>query len=1057
MALHYNFRIILFLVLVSCALLSNIAHADISYYKADLGSCSGIVTDPSTRAPVDPSYSGIRKRAGEFKTRRSYGSWNKKHTGVDVILSDVGRNRTVVPVHAIADGKVVLNALKGGFDSSFGYTRILDHGNGCFSFYSHLTDKNYFLDKGLTEDELYELSKNLKTSFKRGEIIGHMIEPSPFGVKIPTGNIRRISGTAKFHLHFGLISSTKEGCCNIRHSYFHDKKIENQFGHWVDPTQIFTRQPDPYLTEDINNNCPPSNSVCKIKDEDINRYLGNRTGVEPEVVLESASYLDSASFDNNYAKDVVYRSSPMMSIVHTGFYADLVKQMESEGCADCQQKIRNNLAKNIAEKFGSSIDVGAEVSSEVTSAVQIVLNDFNLGLNDESQQKMVASYVQMLVNNGENKEKAVISATLEFGLKYTLANTELGDVMEKAAEVQSKINKYISKVDDVQNLGDDVEKLSASISKISDGQLGVVEGTNAVIGSINAIANGMEGLGVKIGKDGKKVLKKMNEIGSFINIGASLFAGGFVNPLAIASSGSQLIGLFSGGGIGVPGGGPDPYILGQLDIINGKLDVIDQKLDQVLENQQLIIDKLAVLETKLAELEKTMLLEFTRLHDRLNQFNRSINDVKLNVLATCNDIDKNIHKYLHDERREDLKIIQTPAYHDLVSDYFNDMSKIYSESQCDAGAPNRDQEACNYFLVNAQAISCVSGMDHVFETSCNISTAFREERTLNQIAETPNQLDHKIKVFGKFINIPEKQLYEDGGGGVALLNKIIASKMYAYGIPSVSYNSLNLKLTDIEKEDTSLSPRCAPAASGYQDNLFREALISPLKEDEVLYYANKSMKILPFIAKMKEGDNSLFTSTQLANRMDSILYHLELLLIQKTISSGDMILLNLVNSLKKGIDLANKSDLETFRNIVLSNTKEEDYLKTNIGLYLVYNSENHPYGAYMSLYNACLQNEYFCDSLYERLNLDCGKDNKLKCGTFDSKITSLPDKKLRLGVKVSFEDGKIAHIPLPKPYSHLLEKKHFVYPQEYLDIFNLYMSFVKYRFLMLTPKEKKNI
>lgn len=63
---------------------------------------------------------------------------NKKHTGVDIVANQSAADREVYRVMAVRPGTVAYGQINGSETSGFGFTVVIDHGDGVYTQYSHL-------------------------------------------------------------------------------------------------------------------------------------------------------------------------------------------------------------------------------------------------------------------------------------------------------------------------------------------------------------------------------------------------------------------------------------------------------------------------------------------------------------------------------------------------------------------------------------------------------------------------------------------------------------------------------------------------------------------------------------------------------------------------------------------------------------------------------------------------------------------------------------------------------------------------------------------------------
>jgi murein DD-endopeptidase MepM/ murein hydrolase activator NlpD len=87
-------------------------------------------------APTVLTASLLRGGQGVFGAPRSGG---KTHSGVDIVANQSSMDKNTYQVVAVADGVVAYAKVNGeGPGEGYGYTVIIDHGNGTYTLYAHL-------------------------------------------------------------------------------------------------------------------------------------------------------------------------------------------------------------------------------------------------------------------------------------------------------------------------------------------------------------------------------------------------------------------------------------------------------------------------------------------------------------------------------------------------------------------------------------------------------------------------------------------------------------------------------------------------------------------------------------------------------------------------------------------------------------------------------------------------------------------------------------------------------------------------------------------------------
>jgi murein DD-endopeptidase MepM/ murein hydrolase activator NlpD len=135
----------------------------------------------------------LRGAEGVFGARRASG---KTHTGVDIVANQLSVDKEVYRVRAVGDG-VVAYALFNGEDpdEGYGYTVVLDHGDGTYTLYAHLAT---LASAGVVK---------VGTTMNAGEVLGYMADPA--NNEMSSGNVLgpSVPVYARIQLHFEEIQA----------------------------------------------------------------------------------------------------------------------------------------------------------------------------------------------------------------------------------------------------------------------------------------------------------------------------------------------------------------------------------------------------------------------------------------------------------------------------------------------------------------------------------------------------------------------------------------------------------------------------------------------------------------------------------------------------------------------------------------------------------------------------------------------------------------------------------------------------------------------------------
>jgi murein DD-endopeptidase MepM/ murein hydrolase activator NlpD len=143
---------------------------------------------PPTRTAV----SLLRGGPGAYGASRGAGV---RHAGVDIVANQGGLSKDAYAVTATAAGVVAYAQLNSTATTGYGYTVILDHGDGLFTQFSHLAIPT---SEGIVK---------VGDAVLPGQLLGYMADPRA-GI-LSSGNVHAevVQGHDKIQLHFEVFEA----------------------------------------------------------------------------------------------------------------------------------------------------------------------------------------------------------------------------------------------------------------------------------------------------------------------------------------------------------------------------------------------------------------------------------------------------------------------------------------------------------------------------------------------------------------------------------------------------------------------------------------------------------------------------------------------------------------------------------------------------------------------------------------------------------------------------------------------------------------------------------
>lgn len=94
------------------------------------------IDDVISISPTLTADSALRGGAGVFGASRGPG---KTHQGVDIVANQSSNDKSTYQVRAVSAGQIAYAQINGSATTGYGYTVAIDHQNGFYTLYAHLS------------------------------------------------------------------------------------------------------------------------------------------------------------------------------------------------------------------------------------------------------------------------------------------------------------------------------------------------------------------------------------------------------------------------------------------------------------------------------------------------------------------------------------------------------------------------------------------------------------------------------------------------------------------------------------------------------------------------------------------------------------------------------------------------------------------------------------------------------------------------------------------------------------------------------------------------------
>ena len=187
------------LVIILVCLNAIYVHSELRspYIFLDVGALRSRQDDlPSTieKAPTDKTSTQFRGGAGVFGAPRADG---KTHSGVDIVANQSSTDKNLYRVMAVKGGTVAYARTNGAAAEGYGYTLVVDHGDGFYSLYAHLATN--------ASKDLVKLGDNITA----GQVIGYMFDPETGETSSGNAQSESVAAWDRMQIHFELIKAPK--------------------------------------------------------------------------------------------------------------------------------------------------------------------------------------------------------------------------------------------------------------------------------------------------------------------------------------------------------------------------------------------------------------------------------------------------------------------------------------------------------------------------------------------------------------------------------------------------------------------------------------------------------------------------------------------------------------------------------------------------------------------------------------------------------------------------------------------------------------------------------
>ncbi len=146
------------------------------------------------RSPTRLDTTQLRGGSGAYAAPRAGG---KRHSGVDIVANQSSIDRSAYEVYAVHAGKIAYARTNESEDGGYGYTLVIDHGDGFYTLYAHLAR---FASAGLPPPKVGD-------PVRAGDRIGYIADLSSGELSSGNAKAKSVASADKIQLHLEVFTA----------------------------------------------------------------------------------------------------------------------------------------------------------------------------------------------------------------------------------------------------------------------------------------------------------------------------------------------------------------------------------------------------------------------------------------------------------------------------------------------------------------------------------------------------------------------------------------------------------------------------------------------------------------------------------------------------------------------------------------------------------------------------------------------------------------------------------------------------------------------------------